>query len=274
LLYFLATLALAVTAPYRLDNPAQVLVMKDGALLVAERGTHDRLLRVKPATGAATVYATGIGEPWGLGYARDGSILASSSSGLWRLRPRAKVASVEVSPFAVLADGRIAYANRTSVGVIAGRKARAWPLSVSAPHGLSLLPDGALALGDTGNNRILRIDPASGAATVITNEVSTALGIAAEPSGTVLTVEYDSGRLLRVSAGGSVTVVASGLRKPYSLARTRTGVVYVAESVEDYRQAGAIRRITPDGRVSAVPLRLVGTRTTAGVPGPARPLYP
>ena len=247
---------MAAGAPqYRLDNPAQVLVMKDGALLVAERGTHNRLLRVNPTTGTTRVYATGFGAPWGLAYARDGSILVSSTSGLYRLRPRARVAAVSVSPFVPLPDGRIAYANETSAGVIAGGKARPWPMSVSAPHGLTLLPDGALALGDTGNDRILRIDPATGSSTVLTDKVSTALGVAAEPSGSVLTVEYTSGRLLRVDTSGTVSVVATGLRKPYALARSRTGVVYVTEAGELSRPTGTIRRVLSDGRTSVVPLR-------------------
>jgi sugar lactone lactonase YvrE len=264
LLYLALTLALAATTPYRLDSPAQVLVMRDGALLVAERGTHDRLLRVNPATGTTSVYATGLDEPWGVGYARDGSILVSATNGLYRLRPRKKVASVGVSPFAVLPDGRVAYANRTSVGVLTGGKARTWPVSVSAPHGLALLPDGALALGDTGNNRILRIDPASGSSTVLTDKVSTALGVAAEPSGSVLTVEYDSGRLLRVGRDGAVSVVASGLRKPYALARTRTGTVYVTQSGDNFQPTGSIARVTPDGHVSTIRLRPPAARTTAG----------
>jgi sugar lactone lactonase YvrE len=271
LLHLLLAVALVAGAPqYRLDNPAQVLAMKDGALLVAERGTHNRLLRVNPATGATSIYATGIPSPWGVAYARDGSILVSGTGGLYRLRPRTRITSVGVSPFVPLPDGRIAYANETSAGVIAGGKARVWPMSVSAPHGLTLLPDGALALGDTGNNRILRIDPASGTSTVLTDRVTTALGLIAEPSGSVLTVEYSSGRLLRVTPDGTVSVVASGLRKPYALARTRTGTVYVVESVADYGQAGRIRRITPDGRRSVVPLRPPPAvrRTAAATPKP------
>jgi streptogramin lyase len=272
LLHLLLAFALAAGAPqYRLDNPAQVLVMKDGALLVAERGTHNRLLRVNPATGATSVYATGIASPWGLGYARDGSILVSSTSGLYRVRPRTKLASIGVSPFVLLADGRIAYANETSVGVITRGKARRWPIDVSAPHGLSLLPDGVLALGDTGNNRILRVDPATGGSTVLTDRVSTALGVAAEPSGSVLTVEYDSGRLLRVEPSGAVSLVASGLHRPYALARARNGTVYVTEAGELSRPTGSLRRLLPDGRTSLIRLRppAAARRTAAAA---ARPI--
>ena len=257
-------LALAAAAPqYRLANPAQVLVMKDGALLVVERGTRNHVLRVNPETGSTSVYATGIPAPWGLAYARNGSVLVSGTSGLYRLRPRTKLASLSVSPFVPLPDGRIAYANETSVGVLAGGKARPWRVSVSAPHGFGLLPDGALALSDTGNNRILRIDPATGTTMLLTDRVSTALGIAAEPSGSLLTVEYGSGRLLRVDPAGAISVVATGLHKPYSLARARSGIVYVTESGEDSRPTGTLRRVLPDGRTSVVPLRPPPARTTA-----------
>ncbi len=104
-------------------SPAQVLVLKDGALLVAERGTHDRLLRVNPTTGATTVFARGLGKPWGLAYARDGSLLVSSTNGFCRLRPHSRptrIAAVSISPLAVLADGRVAYSNETSVGLLTG----------------------------------------------------------------------------------------------------------------------------------------------------------
>jgi streptogramin lyase len=166
-----------------------VLVLKDGALLVAERGSHDRLLRVDPATGSVRIVARGIDEPWGLAYARDGSILVSSTSGLYRIRPGgrvARVASLSLSPFAVLPDGRIAYANETSVGVLSGRVPRLLGIAVAAPHGLSLLPDGGLALSDSGNNRILRIDLATGSSSVLTSSVMTPLGLLAEPGGTLL----------------------------------------------------------------------------------------
>jgi streptogramin lyase len=170
-----------------------------------------------------------------------------------------------------LPDGRIAYANETSAGVITAGKARPWKVDVSAPQGLSLLPDGALALGDTGNNRILRIDPATGSSTVLTDKVSTALGVAAEPGGSVLTVEYGSGRLLRVAPDGSVSVVATGLHKPYALARTRTGTVYVTEAGDLSRPTGTLRRVLPDGRTSLVPLRPPAPvrRTAAAAARPA-----
>ena len=45
------------------------------------------------------------------------------------------------------------------------------------------------------------------------------------------------------------------MRKPYALARSRTGVVYVTEAGELSRPTGTIRRMLPDGGTSVVPLR-------------------
>lgn len=252
--------AAAPSRAYLLDNPAQVLVLKDGTLLVAERGTHDRLLRVNPAT---TVFARGIGEPWGLAYARDGSLLVSSTNGLYRLRAHsrpARIAAMRISPFAVLADGRVRMRTRPRSACSPAAR-RTLGLSPSTPRTvLRSLPDGALALSDTGNNRILRIDPATGTSTVVTSAVATVLGLVAEPVRTLLTVEYRSGRLLRVDPTGSVRVVARGLHSPYALARASGGIVYVTEAGSLSQPTGTIRQILPNGRSSV--LRLGLPRTT------------
>lgn len=256
----LGSVSVRAAPPYALDNPAQVLETKDGALLVAERGARNRILRIDPASGEFSVFARGIQSPWGLGYAADGSLLVSSTSGLYRVSQGAsptRIADLSVSPFAVMKDGGIAFANETSVGIIPAGSARprVLPVSVNFAHGLVVLDDGGLAVSDTGNGRLLRVDPESGSATVITRALKTPLGLAAEPSGSLLAIEFDSGTVVRVSPAGAVTTVARGLVKPYALTRARDGTVYVTEAGDVSRASGALRRIAPDGTVATIRLR-------------------
>jgi sugar lactone lactonase YvrE len=257
--YRLATVSVRAAAPYALDNPAQVIEAQDGTLLVAERGARNRILRVDPTTGAFAVLATGVPSPWGLGLDADGSLLVSSTSGLYRVadgKSATKVSDVSISPFAVMKDGSVAFANETSVGIItAGAGPRLLPASVNFAHGLAILGNGELAISDTGNGRLIRVDPADGRTTVITTALTTPLGLLAEPSGSLLAIEFDSGRVVRVSAAGDVTTFARGLSKPYALTRARDGTVYVTEAGDVARASGALRRVAPDGTVTTIRLR-------------------
>jgi sugar lactone lactonase YvrE len=245
---------------YRLDNPAQVLLARGGALLVAERGSRNRILRVDPGTGAFRVFSTGVPSPWGLGYARDGALLVSSTRGLYRLvpgrRPR-KLSSTSMSPFVVLRDGRVAFASETAVGILPARGGRPRLLRVDVEfvHGLALLPGGDLAVSDTGNRRLLRVDPASGRSSVITTALRTPLGLVAAPDGSLLAVEFDSGSIVRVDAGGGMTTVARELLRPYALTRAADGTLYVTEAGEPARATGALVRVAPDGAVTRIRLR-------------------
>ena len=256
--YRLASVSVRAAAPYALDNPAQVIEAQDGTLLVAERGARNRVLRVDPTTGAFAVLATGVPSPWGLGFDTDGSLLVSSTSGLYRVaggKSTTKVADVSISPFGVMKDGSVAFANETSVGIItAGAGPRLVSASVNFAHGLAILGNGELAISDTGNGRLIRVDPADGRTTVITTALKTPLGLLAEPSGSLLAIEFDSGRVVRVSAAGDVTTFARGLSKPYALTRAHDGTVYVTEAGDVARASGALRRVAPDGTVTTIRL--------------------
>ena len=69
-----------------------------------------------------------------------------------------------------------------------------------------------------------------GRTTVITTALTTPLGLVAEPSGSLLAVEFDSGRVVRVSVAGDVTTFGGGLSKLYALDRAHDGTVYVTEA--------------------------------------------
>lgn len=235
-------------------------MLRDGAVLVAERGVHNRLLRVDPATGLFTVFARGIRSPFGLAYDADGSILVSNNDGLYRVTAGAaptRISDLSISPFAVLPSGEIAFGNLTSVGImrVGGGQPRIFPVDVNAPHGVGLLPDGDLVVSDTGHSRIVRINPATGASSVITTALPTPVGLVMEPGGSALVLEFESGRLVRVSPSGATTTVVSGLPTPYGVARADDGTVYVTKVGEVRRATGALLRVDPDGTVTTIRLR-------------------
>jgi sugar lactone lactonase YvrE len=153
-------------------------------------------------------------------------------------------------------NGDIAFANETSVGIIPAetRRPRLLPAEVNFAHGLVALSGGDLAVSDTGNKRLVRLDPVTGRASVITTAVKTPLGLAAEPSGSLLVVEFDPGSVVRVDASGGLSTVARGLAKPYGLTRAGDGTLYVTEAGEVARATGSLRRVAPDGTVTTIRL--------------------
>jgi len=137
----------------------------------------------------------------------------------------------------------------------AGAPPRFLQAQVSFAHGLAVTPDGSLAVSDTGNNRLLRVDPAGGPPTVITSAVKTPMAIAAEPSGSLLVLEFDTGSVLRVSPAGALSTVATGLDKPYGMTRTDGGTLYVTEAGEVTHATGRVVQIAPDGTLTRLRLR-------------------
>ena len=258
---------MAVVASYPLASPAGILARDDRSLLVVERGGRDRVLHVR-GDGRFTTFARDVPAPWGLA-AAGGGALVSGNGGIYRIsgprviyrisgpRVRAQqVASVDAGPFLVAPGGDLYYANRSEVGRVRAGSTRAetFAAEVSAPHGLALDGD-ALYVSDSGNGRILRIDVRSGRVTVHAVGLRNVLGIELEPDGTLLAVEFDTGRLLRIDAAGRTSVVAVRLVKPYALDRAADGTVWVVETGELRTPTGRIARVGADGAVAR--LRLV-----------------
>jgi hypothetical protein len=235
---------LRVRASYSLASPAQILAVDAGTLLVVERGRH-RILRVDARTGAFSVLTRAIPSPWGLARAPDGRVLATGANGVYELRgtTATRIAGVSAGPVAVAADGTIYFAESTRVGALrALGRVNTLTTDVSAPHALVVARDGSLVVSDTGNGRLLRLDPSTLRTTVLASGVRGPLGAVETAGGELLVVEFDTGRLLRVRESAT-TVVVDGLRRPYALAEAAGGTVYVVEGGELDRPSGAIARI-------------------------------
>jgi glucose/arabinose dehydrogenase len=249
-----------VRAPYLLWQPAGILALPDGSLLVAERGPQDRILRVRPATGAYTVFARGIPDPFGIARGRDGSFFVSSDSGLYRVPRgggRARLAlPLPTSPLAVAPDGSVYYGQGLEIGRLAPRAPTADVLvsDVNFPHEIALDGRGGLVVSDTGNGRVVRIDLETREETVVAAGLRDPMGLVLEPARTAIAIQFRTGRLLRVGHG-PVATVARGLRTPYALTRTSAGRFYVVETGDLVRATGRIARVDPGGKVVRLQLR-------------------
>jgi hypothetical protein len=245
---------------YHLALPGQILARPDGTLLVVERQARNRVVRVRPRTGAVTLFSARVPAPWGLAAGAGGRVLVSSASGIYSLRgagaPATRIAAIPAGPIAKAPSGDVYFADGSTLGVVRAGTRTPVTLSrdVSSPHGLLVEPAGTLVVSDTGHGRLLRFDPARRTTELLAEGLQNALGAIRDPEGRILVVEFESGRLLRI-ADGRATVVTGSLRKPYALTRARDGSVYVAEDGDLSRPTGGIARIAADGTVTR--LRLV-----------------
>jgi virginiamycin B lyase len=235
-----------VLTSYPLALPAQILALDDRSLLVVERQGRDRILRVDPVSGRFSLVTRRIPSPWGLARDGNGRVLVSGDGGIYELGGR-KIADVAAGPIAAAANGDLYFADQMRVGRIRrGGGIETLSNDVAAPHALVLRRDGSLVVSDRGNGRLLRIDLATRATTVLASGLTNPLGAIEAADGDLLVVEFDSGRLLRI---GDRRVLTQSLREPYALTQSPDGSVYVVEGGDNARPSGAIARVAGDGSV-------------------------
>lgn len=164
-------------------QPQDAVELADGSILVAEFGTG-RLLRVSGADGTQRqVIAENLSGPVGLALRND-HVLVSEAIG-----------------------GRI-----TEINIASGRT-RVIAAGLDQPEGIALAPGGAVLIAEVGKKRIVRIEPSSGARSIIASDLP--LGLAAPP-------------------GQPVTYAPTGV------AISPSGTIYVSSDIEN-----AIYRIVP-----------------------------
>ena len=258
--------------PLSFSEPTSIELEPTGALLLVENAPG-RLLRVDPATGQVTVLVPRLTRPYAVVRAPSGDLFLAIGSLLQRLDPngaRTTVADAgtDIGPLAVAPDGDVFYATSTQVFRLAGGARASIPVAgtVSAPHGLALAAAGALLVSDTGNHRIRRIDLATGASSTFA-QLGQPDGLDVAPDGSVLVVDEQQDRVVRLSATGArLGFVGPVFSTPYDVQAAPGGVTYVLEA----GAAGRIRRVAADGTVTTVARRrLQPRRALAAAPRPA-----
>jgi len=248
----------APARPVPFTEPTSIELEPEGTLLLVENNPG-RLLRVDPASGRVTVLVASLTRPYSVVRTPGGAILVGVGNLLERVDAGGSATTVvqsdgDIGPLAVAPGGDVFYATADRVFRLPGGAGPAVPIGspgLSAPHGLAVTVDGAVLVSDTGHDRVLRIDPASGATSVLA-EVGSPRGLDVAADGTVLVVASKLGRIVHLSAAGArLGLVGPAFAVPYDLQAAPGGATYLLEA----GAVGWVRRIAADGRVTTVSRR-------------------
>lgn len=245
--YPLGTVVVRRAPPaHQLDQPFDLTFAPNGSLYVASF-MGDQVFRVDVRTGALTLVAS-LQAARDLAFDGAGNLYAGSNTKVVRIDPRGAATTIHDDGrgiAALAAQGDTLYVAEVgdtirridlrtgSVAELVGAGA-----GFRFIHGLEVGPNGALFVGDTGNHRVRRVDPATRAVTTVAGTGEPGFG----------------------GDGGPAT--ASRLQNPGHLDFWPDGSLYVS----DFANA-RIRRVAPDGTITTV----VGTGVdgTSGDGGPA-----
>ncbi len=177
-----------------------------GGVVVAMAGNHT-LSVFDPASGEITRFAGTTVE--GL---RDGAAAEAffaQTSGLAVAGERLWLVDAETSALRRIdpaGDGRDGFAVRTEVGVdlftFGHRDGDAAQALLQHPTGLSVLPDGGIAVADTYNGAVRRFDPDTGQVTTLMRDLAEPTGVLVTDTG-VYVVESAAHRLRELNRGSS-----------------------------------------------------------------------
>ena len=236
----------AARTPLKFTWPTSVDVQPDGSLLVVENGIG-RVDRVQPATGKRTFVASGLAKPYAVAGGTNGAIYLSNDNVLQRIDGGKPVdvldADSQIGPIALAPDGAIAYTTGTQAFERSGDVTRTLASSLGNPHGIAVTDGGKVLVSDTGNGRVLRIDPQTGATTTLIRTAEPR-GIAVAADGSLYLVEAGAKRVGHYSAAGArLGSVGPVFDDPYDVDTAADGTVYVVETAA----SGSIVRVAPNG---------------------------
>lgn len=250
-------------APSGFADPFGIAISDDGVIYVADAGDSNRIRRIAPDksvntfAGSVEGYADGPGAqaafntPSGLALDSKGNLFVADT-GNNRIR--------KVTPQGVVST----LAGEGTAGYLDGPATQA---QFDGPIGIAVDMQGNVYVADTYNDRIRKI-AADGSVSTVAGDglgfadgsASTALfdtpcGIAVAPDGTLIVADTGNHRLRRI-ANGQVTTLPftfpdqvnpADLRKPFGLALTHDGFLYVTEL-----DRARLVLIAPDGRARIV----------------------
>lgn len=265
----------APVRPVTFTEPTSIDLEPSGKLLLVEF-SRGRVLQVNPATGHMTAVATSLDQPYAVVRAPSGNIFLSRENQLLRFSgdvPPTTVAEmpagIEIGPIAAAPNGDLYYSTATQIFrlpggsgpsvLIAGTGAEggggdggpARDAQFSSPHGLAVATDGSLLVSDRGNDRVRRIDPATGVITSFA-PVGEPYGIDVARDGTVYVIDGKLKQVVRVSPAGAILgALGPAFSVPYDVEVADSGAAYLLEA----GPIGHVRRIAPDGTVTTVSRR-------------------
>jgi len=263
----------------QLRRPEAVALDGSTGLWIADTGNH-RIRHLDFATGELTTVAgTGVA-----GFTDDGAEAATSAldtpRGLVALADgRVAFAEAGSHRVRVLDDGVLATVAGDGIALFGGDGGPAVDATLFQVKSAAIDADGNLYVPDAGNNRIRRIDAASGEITTIAGTgATTPLGdggpaiaagmanpsdVVVDADGNVIFSDTDGDRVRRIDASGTISTIAgtgapgytgdggqadvAQLNHPTGLELDVDGNLYIA----DFRNH-VIRRVAPDGTITTV----------------------
>jgi sugar lactone lactonase YvrE len=233
--------------------PTSVDKQPDGSLLVVENG-RARVLVVDPVKGGTRVLGSGFEKPYAAVHAPSGSVYVSDGRTVRRVGggvpETVATATEDIGPLAIAPSGDVFYTTGESLFRLpaAGGAAQTVAMGFIGAHGLAVAVDGAVLVSDTGNDRVVRVEPNGGASATLIRTADPR-GIDVAPDGTIYVVQAEAKRLGRyTSAGAGLGVVGPVFGDPYDV-DAGTGVAYVVDTAA----SGVIRRVAANGTTVTIP---------------------